>query len=235
LISTQQFEFKLSWSFFFGLKAMATHFSCYCPLAEDCSSKGRMKWWGSEQEAREYVFNHLKTSTYHGEEKGITEDLAKELADGADLDTWGPSEGDKSTAGKRKRDTAPSPDAGRASASASGSADSGKAAGKSKKGGQTVAEAYAQRRELVAALDRAEGAEQSLEQLHGIMTRAVEQLTRSAAAIKTAARFARQAADAFEAEHHNVSSALECIQSLYSPPSTASTSVSVVNLQLSNR
>ena len=49
------------------------------------------------------------------------------------------------------------------------------------------------------------------------MTRVVENLTKSAASTKTAARFARQAAEAFEHEHHDIVNALEAIQVIYSP------------------
>ena len=70
--------------------------------------------------------------------------------------------------------------------------------------------------DLAGALHRAQEAEANMEFLNSIMTRVIEHLTQSVAAMRTAGIFARSAANAFETETHNLQSYLDQIQALYS-------------------
>ena len=60
-------------------------------------------------------------------------------------------------------------------------------------------------------------AEQTLAWVSTSITRATEHISKSIAAVRTAARMARQAAEAFEAEAHTLQTALDTLQEIYSP------------------
>jgi hypothetical protein len=178
-----------------------THFACYCPLSDDCSSKGRIGGWReSADAAKEKLYNHLISSTYHQ----LDEDAAVAAVQRSQMDTWAP--GKKTLANKRPADSQPQDDRG------------SKGKGSKGKGASSSSSSSADRGQEVAYWKkRAEEAEEQLGFLNGVMTRVVENLTRSAASCKTAGRFARQASEAFDHEHHNIALSLETIQQLYAP------------------
>ena len=206
-----------------------THWCCYCPMSEDCRTKGRIKWFESEQEARASVFNHLMTSTYHGPDRGFDETSAKELADNVDVEVW-PDDGSSSSGGDAKRQKTDADD-GKAGKAGKGQSGTGSAASTSASStpfgsGQSASQVIAQLRSQLAASQsqariletRAVAAEGQVEQMNAIITRVVEQVTRASAAIKTASRVSRQASDAFDTEYHNMQDALSSLQTLYSVP-----------------
>lgn len=181
-----------------------SHFACYCPLANECSTKGRLGWTENEIAARNKVVHHLMTSSYHE----LEEAKAVELSLTADLDTWGPQKSQQKST--RKQDDAQGP-AKKTRQDGDGNRSSSSTAlvqrAQSSQGSQAVVAAYK---------SRAEGAEEQINYVQSIMTRVVEQLTKSAASCKTAARFARTAAEAFETEYHAIQSSLDTIQAMYS-------------------
>lgn len=195
-------------------------------MSEDCRSKGRLKWCESEQEARDYCFNHLMTSTYHGDANGFTEETARTLADEAELEVYPetPDQKRQKTGGQ----AASSPSSGGkgdGNVSSGGKGD-GKAASTPGGSSQSATQVIAQLRSQLSAAQtqnrlleaRAVAAEQTVDQMNLVITRVVEQVTRADAAIKTAAKFSRQGMDAFETEHHNLSESLERLQMIYSIP-----------------
>lgn len=145
--------------------------------------------------------NHLMSSSYHE----LPEDEARSLASRAPMDTWGTSKEHQHTA--KAEHTQPKKKARAAIADAS---SDGQAASSS----SALLPAASTRQ-------RAEDAEAHVAYIGAIMTRVVEQLTRSAASCKTAARFARQAAEAFDTEHHAIQSSLDTIQAMYATTSTS--------------
>ena len=193
-------------------------------MSEDCRSKGRLKWCESEREARDYCFNHLMTSTYHGEVNGFTEETARTLADECELKVY-PDDQKRQKTGGQAASSPSSGGKGDGNVSSGGKGD-GKAASTPGGSSQSATQVIAQLRSQLSAAQtqnrlleaRAVAAEQTVDQMNLVITRVVEQVTRADAAIKTAAKFSRQGMDAFETEHHNLSESLERLQTIYSIP-----------------
>ena len=149
----------------------------------------------------------------------MTNDLAEDLVAGAEVETWSGATDIAHPTAKGSATKRP----GIASA-VEGSTSSASRPRTPSVAPDLSAEWQAQARAWEA---RCRAAEDHGQAMNMTVTRVVECTTRSAAAIKTAARFARQAADCFDAEHHNVQAALEGIQQMYStaeqpPPPEAS-------------
>ena len=186
-----------------------TDFACYCPLGAECSKKNhRLAWFKTEQEAREKVLHHLLNSEYHRDK--VTEQQAHELAAKAPMDVW---PDDSKVEAKKRRPSEPSMPPPVADVSA------------------VIQQAVMQAVQATAGIAPSTASSSSLAPWHqdpseteaqlnfvsaGI-TRATEHISKSVAAVKTAARMARQAAEAFEQESHNLQQALDAIQALYAP------------------
>ena len=146
-----------------------------------------------------------------GVKHNFEEDEAHELAGQARIETWAPS--------KRKRDDEEDKqDKRRPAALTDGGSNQGNASQSSRGQGQSSSS-----QDTVAVLTaRAETAEQQMEFLNSIVLRVVESLTRSIAAMQTAALFARSAADAFTSEQHNLQRHLDQTQGLYAGTESSS-------------
>ena len=186
-----------------------SHYACYCPDANNCNSKGRLGWAESEAEARNKVANHLISSTYHG----MSEEQAHEMALNADLDTWGTHKSQQTSSRKELRD--PQPKRARKS-DGDGDGSTQGALVPTSKAHSSQSSSQGSGALVAAYKSRAESAEEQLVYVQSIMTRVVEQLTKSAASCKTAARFARTAAEAFDSEYHVIQGSIDQIQAMYS-------------------
>ena len=190
-----------------------THFAGYCPCSDACATKSRLGWADSEEEARGKVYNHLLTSTYHE----LDEEVAQGWARRCEIETWGPKK-EHQSGKKRQADAAPA----RPQKSQRAISDAAHAAGQASSSQPSSRNQQASSADVTNAWrDRAEEAEGQIAYIQSVMTRVVENLTKSAASCKTAARFARQAMDAFETEHHTIQNCLETIQAMYSAPAPA--------------
>ena len=195
-----------------------THFAGYCPCSDACSTKSRLGWAGSEEEARAKVYNHLLTSTYHE----LDEEVAQGWARRCEIETWGPKK-EHQSGKKREADAAPARPA-KSQKAISDSAAAGQASSSHRSSGSRPSSSSQQASSADvnnAWRDRAEEAEGQIAYIQSVMTRVVENLTKSAASCKTAARFARQAMEAFETEHHTIQNCLETTQAMYSAPAPA--------------
>jgi hypothetical protein len=199
-----------------------THFAPYCPHGDKCSKKGRLGWFNSMEEAKQKVINHLLASEYHADE--MDDEKAEELWKQTEVDVW-----PEDKAAKRQKQQHPTTTTTRAKALPAASAaappppvvpDLGTLISGAVHQALTSAPVLPlepmQQQNQLAALD-VSSTQNQLAFVTSAITRACEHIAKSIAANRTAARMARQAAEAFELEAHTLQNALDTIQQVYAP------------------
>lgn len=152
------------------------------------------------------------------------------MALAADMDTWGPHKSQQT--GSRQGSSTPQQPPQKKARHGDGDATSTTAvlvpASRAQSGGssrsqpsQSSGSSSGSAALIAAYKQRAEDAEEQLVYVQSIMTKVVEQLTKSAASCKTASRFARTAADAFDTEYHQIQDSIDKIQAMYSAPTVS--------------
>ena len=168
-----------------GAMATTTWFAPYCPQNDVCKkSWSRLGTHSTKEAAIAAVVHHLTASSHHY----LTAEAAEELALTAVIDEeeWPEDQPPADDTSKGKSDMSKGKPAGKGKGKSRTQPYDGKGGGKSSKHSQMA---------VVAHLPQQEAA-------------IIESLTKSAAAMRTSARFARQAASAFDEEAATVEGCL---------------------------